>query len=49
MSLSTTMDSADFYGLETLLNDDEQAFLHSVRDFMKSEGRAHRQSALATG
>jgi len=37
MSTSTDTDSADFYALEALLDDDEQAFLHSVRDFMKSE------------
>ena len=37
MSNATTTDSADFYALESLLNDDEQDFLHRVRDFMKSE------------
>jgi glutaryl-CoA dehydrogenase len=37
MSTPTTTDSADFYGLEGLLDDDEQEYLHSVRDFMKSE------------
>ncbi len=37
MSTPTTTDSADFYALEALLDDDEQDFLHSVRDFMKSE------------
>jgi glutaryl-CoA dehydrogenase len=36
MSTATTTDSADFYALESLL-DDEQDFLHRVRDFMKSE------------
>jgi glutaryl-CoA dehydrogenase len=37
MSTPTTTDSADFYGLEELLDDDEQEYLHRVRDFMKSE------------
>ena len=37
MSTATTTDSADFYALESLLDDDEQDFLHRVRDFMKSE------------
>ncbi len=37
MSTVTTTDSADFYALESLLDDDEQDFLHRVRDFMKSE------------
>jgi glutaryl-CoA dehydrogenase len=37
MSTPTTTDSADFYALEGLLDDDEQEFLHRVRDFMKSE------------
>jgi glutaryl-CoA dehydrogenase len=37
MSTPTTTDSADFYGLEALLADDEQEYLHRVRDFMKSE------------
>src|SRR4051795_2807873 len=37
MSTATTTDSADFYGLESLLDVDEQDFLHRVRDFMKSE------------
>ncbi len=37
MSNATTTDSADFYALESLLDDDEQDFLHRVRDFMKSE------------
>jgi glutaryl-CoA dehydrogenase len=37
VSTSTDTDSADFYALEALLEDDEQAFLHSVRAFMKSE------------
>ena len=37
MSTATTTDSADFYALESLLDDDEQDFLHHVRDFMKSE------------
>jgi glutaryl-CoA dehydrogenase len=37
MITPTTTDSADFYELEALLSDDEQAYLHSVRDFMKSE------------
>ena len=37
MSTATTTDSADFYALERLLDDDERTFLHRVRDFMKSE------------
>jgi glutaryl-CoA dehydrogenase len=37
MSTPTTTDSADFYLLEALLDADEQEYLHSVRDFMKSE------------
>jgi len=37
MSTPTTTDSADFYALEGLLDDDEQEYLRSVRDFMKSE------------
>src|SRR5882757_8808283 len=37
MSTPTTTDSADFYALEGLLDDDEQQYLHRVRDFMKSE------------
>src|SRR5258705_4938282 len=37
MSTPTTIDSADYYALESLLDDDEQDFLHGVRDFMKSE------------
>jgi glutaryl-CoA dehydrogenase len=37
MSTSVSVDSADFYALEGLLDDDEQAFLHRVREFMKSE------------
>ena len=37
MSTATTADSADFYALEDLLDADEQAYLHSVRDFMTSE------------
>jgi glutaryl-CoA dehydrogenase len=37
MSTATTTDSADFYALEELLDDDEQQYLHRVRDFMKSE------------
>jgi glutaryl-CoA dehydrogenase len=37
MSTTTTTDSADFYALEDLLDDDEQALLHRVRDFMRSE------------
>jgi glutaryl-CoA dehydrogenase len=37
MSTTTTTDSADFYELEDLLDDDEQALLHRVRDFMRSE------------
>jgi glutaryl-CoA dehydrogenase len=34
---TTTNDSADFYALEDLLDDDEQAYMYSVRDFMTSE------------
>jgi glutaryl-CoA dehydrogenase len=37
MSTATATDSADFYALESLLDDSEQAVLHSVRDFMKAE------------
>jgi glutaryl-CoA dehydrogenase len=37
MTTQTTTDSADFYALEQLLDDDERAYLHRVRDFMKSE------------
>src|ERR1700752_430852 len=37
MSIATTTDSADFYALESLLDDDEQDFLHRVREVMKSE------------
>ncbi|MDT5070437.1 MAG: glutaryl-CoA dehydrogenase, partial [Mycobacterium sp.] len=37
MSTPTTTDDADFYELEGLLDDDEQEYLRSVRDFMKSE------------
>jgi glutaryl-CoA dehydrogenase len=37
MSTATTTDSADFYALESLLDGDEQDFLHRVREFMKSE------------
>ena len=37
MSIAATTDSADFYALESLLDDDERAYLHDVRDFMKSE------------
>jgi glutaryl-CoA dehydrogenase len=37
MSTPTTTDDADFYALEGLLADDEQEYLHRVRDFMKSE------------
>jgi glutaryl-CoA dehydrogenase len=37
MSIATTIDSADFYALESLLDDDEQDYLHRVRAFMKSE------------
>src|SRR3954451_5761517 len=37
MSTLTTTDGADFYALESLLDDDEQVYLHRVRDFMKSE------------
>jgi glutaryl-CoA dehydrogenase len=37
MSTPTTTDSSDFYALEGLLDDDEQEYLRSVRDFMKSE------------
>src|ERR1700754_1971862 len=37
MSTATATESADFYELESLLDDDEQDFLHGVRDFMKSE------------
>src|SRR6201991_2914500 len=37
MSTATTTDSADFYALEALLDDDEQDYLHRVRDFMKTE------------
>ncbi|MCW2592769.1 MAG: hypothetical protein JWQ86_5196, partial [Mycobacterium sp.] len=33
MSTPTTTDSADFYALEGLLDDDEQEYLHRVRDF----------------
>jgi hypothetical protein len=38
---TTTTDSTDFYGLEALLDDDELALLHQVRDFMKSEVEPH--------
>ena len=37
MSTATSTDSADFYALESLLDDDERDFLHRVREFMKSE------------
>lgn len=37
MSTRTATDYADFYELEALLDADEQEYLHSVRDFMKSE------------
>src|SRR6201991_4698976 len=37
MSTATASDSADFYALETLLDDDEREYLHRVRDFMESE------------
>ncbi len=37
MSTPTITDSADFYGLEALLDDDDREYLHRVRDFMKSE------------
>jgi glutaryl-CoA dehydrogenase len=37
MSTATTTDDADFYALEQLLGDEEQAYLHRVRDFMKTE------------
>lgn len=37
MSTATTTDSADFYALEAVLDDNEQEFLHRVRDFMKTE------------
>src|SRR3954470_22423689 len=37
MSTLTLTDGADFYALESLLDDDEQVYLHRVRDFMKSE------------
>ena len=32
MSTAITTESADFYALESLLDDDEQQFLHRVRD-----------------
>jgi hypothetical protein len=31
MGTATITDSADFYGLESLLDDDEHDFLHRVR------------------
>src|ERR1700755_87196 len=37
MSTPTTVDSADFYALESLLDDEEQDYLQRVREFMKSE------------
>jgi glutaryl-CoA dehydrogenase len=37
MSTPTTIDSADFYALEGLLDDAEQTYLHRVHEFMKSE------------
>jgi glutaryl-CoA dehydrogenase len=37
MSTATATDSADFYALESLLDEDERTFLHKVRDFMKAE------------
>jgi glutaryl-CoA dehydrogenase len=37
MSTAIAAESADFYALESLLDDDEQQFLHRVRDFMKTE------------
>ena len=49
MSTATTTDSADFYALESLLDDDEQDFLHRVREFMKSEVELSCRSALAAG
>src|SRR5271166_2309589 len=39
MSTATTTDSADFYELEALLDDDERAFLRNVRDFMTSRAQ----------
>jgi glutaryl-CoA dehydrogenase len=37
MSNPAATDSTDFYAREALLEDDEQPFLHNVRDSMKSE------------
>jgi glutaryl-CoA dehydrogenase len=37
MNAPTATDNADFYELEAPLDADEQEYLHSVRDFMKSE------------
>jgi hypothetical protein len=56
MSTATTTEGAEFYALESLLDDDEQEFLHRVRDFMKNEvepsvnqhwQRGSRHSSLA--
>ena len=46
MSTRTATDHADFYELEALLDADEQEYLHSVRDFMKSDVEP-TESALA--
>ena len=37
MSAQPTVVTSDFYDLEALLDDDDRALLHRVRDFMDTE------------